>query len=276
MVRSIQRLSPHRLAHRVAKSARRFAFAPRVTVLTGIPVTRLGTAYGGWEFVDLPDLPGATILSCGLGEDASFDVEFAARYGATVIIVDPTPRAVAHFRAIESRIGMPALRPYTDDGGLSPESYPLEGLHAAQLVLVEAALAREAGTVRFFAPPNPEHVSHSIVNFQNRYSSDTPYIEVRAVSIDDLVALTGANIPLVKMDIEGAEIEVIPHLLDVGLRPTQLLVEFDELNFPSKRSRERFRSVHGRLIDAGYEIAFHDGRSNFLFVDPLRVRSQLF
>ena len=36
----------------------------------------LGTDYGGWHFVDL-NLQGTTIISAGLGEDGSFDLEFA-------------------------------------------------------------------------------------------------------------------------------------------------------------------------------------------------------
>ena len=39
------------------------------------------------------------------GEDASFDVEFTTRFKARIIIVDPTPRAIDHFEAIQKRLG---------------------------------------------------------------------------------------------------------------------------------------------------------------------------
>lgn len=275
MSRSLQRLSPRRIADRVATKVKHFVFAPRVAVRGGMPLARLGTAYGGWEFIDLAELHGATILSCGLGEDASFDVEFAATHGAKVVIVDPTPRAIDHFRAIEARLGLPAVTAYATDGRIAPDSYSLENVLPGQLTLVEAALAGQSGVVRFYAPPDPNHVSHSIVNFQNDYSTDTPFIEVQAVTIEDLLPLLGGEPPLVKMDIEGAEIEVIPHLLEAGLRPTQLLVEFDELNQPSRKSRDRFERVHSRLLEAGYRVAFHDGRSNFLYVNAGRIKGLL-
>src|SRR3569832_187068 len=66
---------------------------------------RLGSCYGGWTFVEDPALCGSVMISCGLGEDASFDIEFAARFGAQVLLVDPTPRAIKHFEEISSKYG---------------------------------------------------------------------------------------------------------------------------------------------------------------------------
>ncbi len=78
-----------------------------------VPTIRLGN----WILVDDAELQGATIISAGLGEDASFDVEFAARYQAKIVIVDPTPSAIAHFDEIAKRIGLPADEPYQPPGG---------------------------------------------------------------------------------------------------------------------------------------------------------------
>ena len=43
-------------------------------------VIKLGTEYGGWFFIDDKDLYGTTIISAGLGEDASFDIELINKY----------------------------------------------------------------------------------------------------------------------------------------------------------------------------------------------------
>jgi hypothetical protein len=48
-------------------------------------------------------LSNAKVLTCGLGEDASFDVEFASKYNAEAIVVDPTPRAIQQFAEIVTR-----------------------------------------------------------------------------------------------------------------------------------------------------------------------------
>ena len=44
------------------------------------------------------------LVSAGSGEDVTFEVEFAARTGSRVIIMDLTPRAVAHMEAVKSRL----------------------------------------------------------------------------------------------------------------------------------------------------------------------------
>lgn len=73
---------------------------------------KLGTEYGGWTFADSDNLSNSTIISCGLGEDASFDIEFASKFNSKVVMVDPTPRAVKHHNEIMERVGMSASKPY--------------------------------------------------------------------------------------------------------------------------------------------------------------------
>lgn len=91
-----------RLASIARRRVKAKIWSPRVTVETHPLTTRLGTAYGGWSFIATPDLNGCTVLSCGVGEDMSFDVEFAATFGASIVLVDPTPRAVTHFNQVIS------------------------------------------------------------------------------------------------------------------------------------------------------------------------------
>ena len=81
----------------------------------GFNIIHLGSKYGGWSFVNGRDLNGCTIVSAGLGEDASFDVEFASKYNVKVIIIDPTPRAISHFKKISEAIGNPSKQEYLQD-----------------------------------------------------------------------------------------------------------------------------------------------------------------
>ena len=213
-------------------------------------------------------LNGCTIISAGLGEDASFDIEFASRYNAKVIMVDPTPRAIIHFELIESSLGSTASQKYSNTGCQPIGSYDLSRIEKNNLVLVPKALWNENTSLDFYEPPNPENVSHSILNIQNYYSKSTKSIKVDAITLEFLLeelSLKVSDIPIMKLDIEGAEIEVLRRCVETGILTRQILVEFDELNFPSSKGLARVTEVDELLRNSGYNILKTDGQSNFLY-----------
>ena len=246
--------------------------------LPGFDLVRLGSDYGGWTFVHHGELFGSTIISAGLGEDASFDVEFARTYGARVIIVDPTPRAVKHFNEISSRLGSSNMCGYSGGGAQSVEAYDLRGIDQSNLTLVPQALWKTATTLKFFEPINEKHVSHTLVNFRRDYRDAGNYMVVESITMSDLLRdngfRDGDSFQLVKLDIEGAEVEVISHFLDEGIRPKQILVEFDELNAPSSESFTRIDLINTKLNNFGYQCIWTDNQVDFLYISD-EFRSQL-
>jgi FkbM family methyltransferase len=241
-------------------------------------LTRLGTDYGGWTFVDNQSLYGATIISAGLGEDASFDIEICRKYNAKVIIVDPTPRSIDHYQDIVRNIGKARTVPYRDGGKESVDSYDLTGIDAGQLVLEASALWTTPGRVRFYKPADHAHVSHSIVNYQNEYRTDTAFIEVSAITLEMLIdkhSIARNEIRMLKLDIEGAELELLESMLEAGIFPDQLLIEYDDLNAPVIR-KERFEKitrVNTKILSSGYQLIYCKpilgtsiGVSDFLYV----------
>lgn len=237
--------------------------------IDGYNIVYLGTDYGGWNFVDEGYLKNSTIISAGLGEDASFDVEFAAKYNARVIIVDPTPRAIKHFNEIQASIGNTRSQSYSDGGCQPIKAYDLSKVKEDNFKFIKKALWNECKNIKFFEPSDPKNISHSISNFQNNYSNDTGFIEVEAITPDrlfDELNLDFGDVSLVKFDIEGAEIEVIKRCVSVGFLPFQILVEFDELTKPSPRAFARVSEIDELLKNNDYKMIKTDGRTNFLFV----------
>lgn len=256
-------------ARRVKRSLAKKHPLQRIKAMPGYKLIHLGSQYGGWTLVDDERLVGCTIISAGLGEDASFDVEFARRFGAQIVIVDPTPRAIEHFDKLISAIkaGMSVVR--IEVGNRSSMTYDLSGINASQLTLVPKALWNTNGTLKFYSPKNEKHVSHSIVNLQHNYRSDTDFIEVEAITISKLVstkALDLSRVPLIKLDIEGAEIEVVQDFLACGIRPMQLCVEYDELISLSEVNVARVDAIDAELRRHNYHCVFGDGQANFLYV----------
>jgi FkbM family methyltransferase len=255
-----------RLKNRVLHRLARRKYSPNIAVDTAPDLLKLGSSYGGWTLEPSSDLHGSTILSCGLGEDASFDVEFASMFGATVIVVDPTPRAIVHFAGIQARIGQPAVSGYVKGGKQPTSAYDLSGVAANKLVLEPSAVWIENTRLKFHAPRDVDHVSYSIVNLQVSPSESDRSIEVAALTIEALLEKHGLKeIPLMKLDIEGAEGKVIHNALEKRIFPRQFLVEFDEMNYPSDRSKKNAEATDGLLRQAGYTCRFFDGLSNFLY-----------
>jgi FkbM family methyltransferase len=255
-----------RTKNRVLNRLARRRYSPDIEVDSPPDLLRLGSSYGGWTFEPSSDLQRSKVLSCGLGEDASFDVEFASAFNATVIIVDPTPRAIAHFAEMQARVGQPAVSQYLKGGKQPATAYDLRMVAANTLVLEPSALWIEDTRLRFYAPQNPDHVSHSIVNLQGSASQSARYIEVPAIALETLIEKYGlTTLPLMKLDIEGAEVKVIRDALERRIFPRQLLVEFDEMNFPSDQSKKNAEDTDGILRQAGYACRYFDGVSNFLY-----------
>jgi FkbM family methyltransferase len=137
---------------------------------------------------------GWRCYTVGVGEDMTFD-NALADMGCKVIAIDPTPRAIAHFHRFAR----------------------------STIELQEYALWVEDGETEFFEPQNPHHVSHSIGDMQHTGQS----ITVQTRSLPSLAKELGHDdIQLIKLDIEGAEFEVLQRLDLRALDVRILCVEY--------------------------------------------------
>lgn len=222
---------------------------------------RLGTAYGSWTIPLKAELDADSICYlAGAGEDISFDCELVKRFGCRARVIDPTPRAVEHFRqlaeAVRNGNRFPVNNSATDFYDLTPEQL-------TRLTFVPVGLADKDVELKFFLPKNPAHVSCSTVNLQKT----DDFFTAQCHRVATVMAQQGDNrIDLLKMDIEGAEYTVIGDLVATGLLPSLLLIEFDEAHSPQDdRAAERIRMNVRLLLDAGMRCVALEG-CNMTFI----------
>ena len=156
----------------------------------------LGSAAACWCICPQNLSASSVTYSIGVGEDISFDLALIQRFGMQVHAFDPTPQSVEWLQ-----------------GQTPPPEFVF---HAYGIAGVD-------GSCAFVPPENPAHVSHTIVP----RTSSRPGIKVPMHRLGTIMReLRHASIDLLKMDIEGAEYDVLADMISQRIPVKQLLVEF--------------------------------------------------
>lgn len=182
---------------------------------------------GGWWFTAENLGTESIVYSLGVGDEIDFDLAIIRDYGVTVHAFDPTPNSV-----------------HMLDGCELPDRFTFHPW----------AVTAEDGSLKFY-PRLKKDGSKSDVMFTMVAEEATrdDAIEVPAFSLASIVDKLGhARIDLLKMDIEGAEYEVLDALLEAPVKPTQLLVEFHH-RFPGI-GLAKTADIIRRLREDGYRI----------------------
>lgn len=205
---------------RNALRRRWFEYRLERTPLRSAPGTiELGSPYGGWIVPGALVEPSWLCYCVGAGGDISFDLALIQRYNATVRAFDPVPEYVQAARA--------------QAGG-----EPRFSIH-------QAAIATRDGPLRVQLTHDPSSRSVSAAQlYESSAFAELPGRTLRSL-MDEL---GDDHIDLLKLDIEGAEYEVIPslHLRELGVKvfATQL---------HHNGSVRQARGLIAQLRDGGYE-----------------------
>jgi FkbM family methyltransferase len=197
---------------------------------------RFGSDYGGWDIVVTGLNSDSVVYSFGVGEDASFDVALIDKFALTIHAFDPTPKSIE----------------WVKRQGFSDK-----------FVMHSYGIAAFDGDVSFNPPENPDHVSHTILD---RPSTNTKAISVPVKKISTITQeLRHDHIHIIKMDIEGAEYDVIEDIYKFDVRPEQILIEFHH-RFPGvgiKKTREAIKKIRSM----GYQLfSVSDTNEEYCFI----------
>jgi FkbM family methyltransferase len=164
------------------------------------------------------------VYSLGIGDDVSFDKEVIAKHGCFVFAFDPTPKSIR---------------------------WVAQNMHDPHFVFQPVGIGTNTGPVPFFVSATPQH-EHGNAPVGN-HASESLKIEVMLKSLKDLADLNGhKKIDVLKLNIDGAEFEIIPAILSSGVRIDQMLIKFHDAYF--KDGLERTKNSIAMLQEHGYEV----------------------
>lgn len=188
-----------------------------------------GTEYGGWNIDQSKIYKGDTIIDAGIGEDISFTEELQKHFenSLNIIGIDPTKKAINYINNVK------------------PKNYTL---------IPCAVCVSGIDHLTMYKNIIPSHVSescegtHRSVSRYQTYKADT-------ISIAEIRSKT-PNISLIKLDIEGAEYDMIHECLGIP----QIAVEFHHFCIEEKSEEDTTNMVE-LICSLGYNIAYKDDKN---------------
>jgi FkbM family methyltransferase len=183
-----------------------------------IDLVRFGTSYGGWQVPKswLENQSSSSLISAGIGNDVSFDLEIA-KLGWNIVMVDPLKEACEYAQTHLSKFD--------------------------RISIFNACLWKFDGVVNIYTPRDSSSNSYSITN---EWHTDQ-VIDSKSVSLLTLLTkIENANVDnvYIKIDIEGAELELFEDLIKWQKRFDFLGIELDSLHLvPFLSVGTRFRRL---------------------------------
>ncbi|PHJ66984.1 hypothetical protein VF14_27690 [Nostoc linckia z18] len=206
-------------------------------ILSRKDLLHIGTDYGGWVVPKELLNPNSICYCVGCGEDITFDLGLIEEFNCNIYAFDPTPRAIKHVRE--------------------------KAAHYDKYHFFDIGLWDREEKLRFYAPKDSAHVSHSALNLQKTQ-------EFFVAQVDRLANVMHKNghthLDLLKLDIEGAEYKVVNSIIEDELDIKILCVEYDECFNPLDTNyRDRIKESVASLLQFGYSLVYAQGNGNYTF-----------
>jgi FkbM family methyltransferase len=224
------------LSDRMKVLSQRALFAPKLDVVT--PIEWLGNPMAGF-YVSMTDVPAEPIVySFGIGYDVSFDLALIKKFQAQIFAFDPLESCIAYVAAL-----------------------PVDKNH---LQSFQVGLYHQDTIKKFFIPTDRNFSATLYERWKN--SPDVSEQQVQLKTLSSIANTLGhTHINILKLDIEGAEYEVLENVLNTKIEIDQILIEFHH-RFPGRGVNDTRKAI-SLLRDFNYGLtAFSSKKEEFTFI----------
>ena len=179
------------------------------------------------------------VYSFGIGTEISFELSLIEKYGVNVYGFDPTPKSIDWVKKQDL-----------------PDKFQM----------FDFGIANYDGKAKFNPPENPEEVSHTMLD---RPSTSQHAITVEVRRLKSIMKQLGHDhIDILKMNIEGAEYDVIKDIVAENIKIKQMSIEF-HTTFPNVGVSKTKEAVK-LLNENGYKIFSIDCHQFHSFIQMIK------
>ena len=121
-------------------------------------------------------------------------------------------------------------------------------------------------TLKFYFPENEKYVSNTLIK-KTFINTEPKYINVSSTDVKEIIEKEKIKeLNLIKIDIEGAEINVISSMLKNKIYPVQILLEIDYIKRDTIYSIIKTMMFIQKILNNGYKLIKINNYDNYLFV----------
>ena len=165
----------------------------------GYNVESLGDENGSWNIIMDGLSCESVILAAGVGHNISFELDLVKKIGACIHVFDPSPTGVSTINKLVKEEGM------------------------EKVIFIPKAISGSSGYIYLEKPDTDTEGSWKATSLSDSEST----IKIESVSLSDYCHENAIrHIDLLKIDIEGAEYDVIDNILSEKLSIQQICLEF--------------------------------------------------
>lgn len=157
-----------------------------------------GNNYGGF-YLHTEEINAQSIVySLGIGMDVSFDMDLIASFKCNVYGFDPTPKSIQWVK---------------------------ENINESKFIMSEFGISNSSKKKKFYLPKNQDNISGSLFPIDTVNKGDAIMLEFK--TLQEVMQNNNHNhLDILKIDIEGAEYEVLNQIINQSISINQIVVEF--------------------------------------------------
>ena len=182
---------------------------------------------GNYIIHKIPERSKPIIYSFGIGTDISFDLEASKKFKVPIFMYDPTPKVSEYMKQFSNNKNFI----FTTEGIFSEEK-----------------------TIKFYLSNDKNKVNSSIYPI---HGEESPYKYVKCRTLSDFMKINKHDrIDILKMDIEGAAVDVMEDMLEnTSIRPKQIVTEIEVINIENPFTyMPRVMDLMQKMKSNNYEI----------------------